>query len=503
MSTGSRILVAGFQHETNTFAPTKADWSYFENGAMFPAFSSGESMILGRQRESLPISGFISEARALNWTLVPSCWAGGGASAQILNQVYEKIAAHILRDIEEALHTGLDAIYLDLHGAAVTEDIDDPEGDLLTRIRAEVGQEMPIVASLDLHANVSDEMLQRADTLVGYRTYPHIDMFATGARAARALARQLKEGKRLPASSARVPFLIPITLQDTTTMPAAAVYRFLLELERRHDVSLEFTMGFPTADIAACGPRVWGYGHSAAVAVDELLEFISEPRERWRISTLSPRSAVAQAMDKAANADGPVVIADTQDNPGGGADSNTTGMLQALLAEGAGIRFPGKVALGLVFDPEAARKAHEAGVSAVFHVTLGKRVQTFTGEMSDEPVQALCTVRALSSGRIRLKGAMSMGGWVDLGPSACLEVKGCLVLVVSGKMQLLDREMYREFGIQPEMMKVLVNKSSVHFRADFAPIASHILVAKASGPLAADPAELPWKKLPRDIQARP
>jgi microcystin degradation protein MlrC len=218
---------------------------------------------------------------------------------------------------------------------------------------------------------------------------------------------------------------------------------------------------------------------------------------------LPAREAVVQAMAKAATSSLPVVIADTQDNPGAGGDSNTTGMLHALLQQGAGKVFPGQVALGLMFDPGTAKMAHEAGIGAQIDCALGKAVPIFTGQLSDPPVQGRFTVKALSDGRCVLKGLMMTGLTVQMGLSACLEIEGILVAVVSGKMQLLDRELLRTVGIHAEKMKLVVAKSSNHFRADFTPIASQVIVAKAPGPMAADPGDLPWKKLSPQTRTRP
>jgi microcystin degradation protein MlrC len=206
------------------------------------------------------------------------------------------------------------------------------------------------------------------------------------------------------------------------------------------------------------------------------------------------REGVTQALALAAQHERPVLIADTQDNPGAGGDSNTTGMLHALLQQGAGKRYPKAVAVGLLYHPEVAAKATAAGVGADIDVVLGVSVPTYAG-MSDAPVSARAKVVALSDGRCVLKGPMMRGMTSQLGASACLDIQGVLVAVVSGKAQLFDREMLRTVGITPEAMKLIVLKSSNHFRADFEPIASHVLVAKAAGPMAADPADLPWRKL--------
>lgn len=500
-----QILIAGFQHETNTFAPTRADWAAFLRGDSFPAYAEGPAMLARYTGSSLPAGGFIAEAQARGWQLLPSCWAGATPSAQVTREAFERIAGTIVEAARSALAgPGLDAIYLDLHGAAVAEHIDDAEGELLARLRALVGPGLPIVASLDLHANVTQQMLELADALVAYRSYPHVDTEATGRLAARLLERRLARGGREPFAARRIPFLIPINAGCTMIEPAGALYRSLPALDERHGTVASVAMGFPAADFPECGPVVWAYGDAAQAVADALYADICEPASRWRVATHTPDEAVARALALAGAeaADRPVVIADTQDNPGAGADSNSTGMLHALLRAGAGQRFPQQVALGLLYDPEAASAAHAAGQGARLRLALGRSVPTWSGQWSDPPVDAQCTVRALHEGGVVLQGPMMTGIEVRLGPCACLDVDGVLVVIASGKKQMLDRALYRCVGIVPEQMKILVNKSSVHFRADFAPIALQILVARAPGPMAADPAELPWTRLPASTSPR-
>ncbi|MDM0020249.1 M81 family metallopeptidase [Variovorax saccharolyticus] len=498
------IFIAGFQHETNTFAPSKADWAAFQLGESFPPYREGPEVIEAYGGQNIPIGGFIDSARERGWGLIASAWAGATPSAHVTEDAFERIAGVIARDLSQAHAQGsVDAVFLDLHGAAVGEHLEDLEGELLGRLRAIVGQAVPIVATLDLHANVSRRMLHEADALVAYRTYPHVDSADTGRLAAELLARRIARGVRESLQVRRLAFLLPLNVQCTMVEPAASVYQLLRDLDAQHGTVLSFATGFPAADIAECGPVVWGYGDAADVAVQALFARIDSPRAQWRLDVLPPREAVAAALTIAEGADRPVVIADTQDNPGAGSNSNTTGMLRALLAEGAGERHPGRVALGLLFDPAAAAAAHAAGLGARIEISLGTEVATWAGQRSDPPVRGVFTVRALSDGDLLLKGPMSWGSVVSVGPSACLEIDGVLVAVASGKSQMLDRELFRFVGIEPESMKLLVAKSSVHFRADFAPIASRILVAKAAGPMAADPADLPWTRLPATMALRP
>jgi microcystin degradation protein MlrC len=457
---------------------------------------------------SLPAAGFIDVARERGWTLVPSVWAGATPSAPVTRDAFERIAGDLLADLQAALRAGpLDGMLLDLHGAAVAEHADDAEGELLARIRAVTGPDLPIVATLDLHANVSVRMLRLADAFTVYRTYPHVDMRDCGRRAASVLAGLLAGGKTgWTTASRRLPFILPLNTQCTLLEPARGLMQRLQVLEAAHGVQLEFAMGFPAADIPDCGPRVFGHGRDAAAverAVHALAAEVEAVRGQFALQWLAPQAAVQEALRLAQAAAAPVVVADTQDNPGAGGDSNTTGLLHALLAAGAGLRYPGRVALGLLVDPEAAAAAHAAGRGARLTLRLGRAVKAFDGRLTDAPLEAEATVQALSDGVVDLHGPMTAGSTVRLGPCARVDVNGVQVLLASAKCQMLDLDLCRFLGVEPTQMAIVVVKSSVHFRAAFTPVASHILVAKAPGPMAVDPADLAWTKLPPEIALRP
>ncbi|MDN7624259.1 M81 family metallopeptidase [Burkholderia cenocepacia] len=486
-----RILVAGFQHETNTFASTKAAYANFERGEGFPALVRGAD-VLALRDVNIPAGGFINAAERRGWRLLPVIWAGASPSAHVTEDAFERIAGEI---VEAARRGDCDAVYLDLHGAMVAEHTDDGEGTLLERVRAAVGPDVPVVASLDLHANVTDLMLRHADALVAFRTYPHVDMAETGARAAALLERLLAGRGPLHRAARRLPFLIPINGMCTLLDPACTMYARLAALEAGGVVSLSFAPGFPAADFPECGPVIWGYGDADAVeaAVQTLYDTMLADEAQWKVPFLSPDDAVREAMRLAADASKPVVIADTQDNPGAGGDSNTTGLLRALLRHGAQ-----DAALGLLWDPAAVAVAWRAGTGARIDLSLGG-----SGVPGDEPLRARFEVVALSDGICRYDGPMMNGMQADVGPVACLRIDGVRIVVSAGKAQMLDRNLYRVGGIEPEAMKILVNKSSVHFRADFQDIAHAVLVAKAPGPMQADPADLPWTRLARGMRMKP
>jgi microcystin degradation protein MlrC len=488
-----KILIAGFQHETNTFAPTKASYSSFVQGEGFPPLTRGLD-VMNLRDVNVPIGGFIKDAEPAGHELIPVIWAGASASAHVTQDAYERIAGEIVDAVQAG---GFDAIYLDLHGAMVAEHVDDGAGELLERVRAIVGNTMRVVVSLDLHANVTQRMLKYADALVAYRTYPHVDMAETGSRAFQILQTLIADQRPLQRVARRIPFLIPVNGMCTLVEPARGVYDQLASFEQGPNVSLSFAPGFPAADFPECGPVIWGYGfdeEALTAAVDALFTKMVADEAQWEVPFLTPDEAVTRAVELGRGAEKPVIIADTQDNPGVGGDSNTMGMVRALLRHGAS-----DAAVGLIWDAEAAAKAHQAGVGAVIELALAGG----SGVPGDEPLVGRFEVEHVSDGRFRLDGPMMNGMCGELGPVACLRIGGVRIAVSSIKLQMFDRNLYRVAGIEPEQMKILVNKSSVHFRADFQAMSEAILVAKSPGPMAADPADLPWKHLDPQIRLRP
>ena len=489
-----RIAIGGFQHETNTFAPSKATFARFEKGEGWPPLLRGASLFEAVSGINIPISGFVSGMKASRHSLVATAWAAASPSAHVTEDAFERIAGMITGDLKTAMP--VDAVYLDLHGAMVTEHLDDGEGELLERVRKIVGERVPVVASLDLHANVTQRMQRNADVLIAYRTYPHVDMADTGERVAKFLQHLLDGAPRPKLASLRLPFLIPLQAQSTMMEPNKSIYAELAKLEA-HGAVLSFAPGFPAADFPECGPVVFAYAQDASVArkaADGLAHIVSEAEGDYDCPVYAPGEAVRKAMSIAATASRPVVIADTQDNPGAGGDSNTTGMLRALVENRAE-----HAAIGLMVDREAASVAHAAGEGAEIEIALGGQSRI----AGDAPFQARFVVERLSEGRFTCNGPFYRGVHMSIGPCACLRIGGVRVVVASDKPQMADQEMYRFIGIEPTTQKILVNKSSVHFRADFAPIAEEILVAKAPGPMLADLTEFPWTRLAPGVRIMP
>lgn len=508
-----RIAIGGFQHETNTFAPSKADFAAFEQADAWPALQHGEPLLSAFPAMNIPISGFIEEASAQGHTLVPLVWCSATPSAHVTENAFDRVVDLLGEALEQALGQGIDAVYLDLHGAMVTEHLEDGEGDLLRRVRRLIGDDLPLIASLDLHANVTAQMTAHADALIAYRTYPHVDMAETGRRAARHLDKLFSGLPRQAKAFRKLDFLIPLPAQCTMKDPAAMIYSDVAVLEgallgNGRVNSLSFTMGFAAADIAESGPAVLAYADTEAAAIEaaeRIAQEVSDAEQAFGEKLWSPEDAVAHAIGHSGagrgtgDAEGPFVLADTQDNPGAGGNGDTVGILRELIEQDAP-----RAALGVLYDPESAAAAMAAGVGARIDLALGAKTGgAETGGADEAPVEAAFDVEALSDGEALATGPFYGGSTISLGDTALLRIGGVRVVVSSKKVQCADRAMFTHIGVDPREMDVVVVKSSVHFRADFGPIARDVLVVEAPGPNLANHAKHRYRHLRKGVRLMP
>ena len=488
-----RIALGGFLHESHSFAPRPTGWAEFVQPGGFPPLCSGPAMLDAVRGASLAIAGAVAEAEAAGAALVPLTWCFANPAGPVEDGAFERIAALVCAGLTEALgQAPLDGVFLDLHGAAVAASFPDAEGELLRRVQHVLGGSVPVTVSLDPHANLTREMTERCDVVVPYRTYPHVDMRQAGAQAMRLLLRRIAAGPFLRAYR-QLDYWMPITSQCTLLEPMSDVMVARAALAAEPGViELAWCFGFPYADFPGCGPAIAAYAETQALADEAADAFLAElyRRERdFRPDMLPAREAVAQAMREPG---GPVVIADTQDNPGGGGHGDTTGLLAELVAQGA----RGAVVC-LINDAESAAACHAAGEGGAVALSLG-------GKSDGAPFPTHATVLRLADGRFTLTGPMGGGNPGNLGPMALIEIEpGIRVVVASRKMQALDQAILRHVGVEPASCPIIALKSSVHFRADFGPIARRVIVATAPGPVVADPATLPFRHLRPGLRTRP
>ena len=487
-----RIAVGGFLHESHSFAPRPTGWAEFVQPGGLPPLRSGPAMLDAVRGTSVAIAGALAEAAVADVVPVPLTWCFANPAGPIEDQAFERIAALICAGLVDALESGpLDGVYLDLHGAAMAASFPDAEGELLRRVRDVLGG-VPVTVSLDPHANLTAAMVDRCDAAVPYRTYPHVDMREAGAQAMRLLLRRIGAGPFAHAYR-QLDYWMPITSQCTLVEPMRGVMAERAELGSRPGmVELAWCFGFPYADFPGCGPALVAYAHTTAAAdeaADDFLAYLRSREPEFGSEILPAHDAVAAAMREPG---GPVVIADTQDNPGGGGHGDTTGLLAELVGQGA----RGAVVC-LINDAESASHCHAAGQGGTVRLSLG-------GKSDGMPLSVEAAVLVLTDGQFTLTGPMGGGNPANLGPMALIEVApGIRVVVASRKMQALDQAILRHVGIDPAACPIIVLKSSVHFRADFGPLATRVIVAAAPGPVAADPASLPFQHLRPGLRTRP
>ena len=488
-----RIAVGGFLHESHSFAPRPTTYADFLKPGGFPGLISGGRLLEEMRSVSCGLRGAIEAADGHE--VVPLTWCFANPAGPVQDEAFERIAALICAGLSAALDAGtLDGVYLDLHGAGVAERFPDMEGELLRRVRAIVGG-VPVAISLDPHANLTAEMVELADAISPYRTYPHVDMPAAGARAMRLLLHRIALGRPFARAFRQLDYLLPITSQCTLTGPMQEVMAARDAIQAQTGAAeIAWCFGFPYADFEGCGPAFVVYAESDGAAAAAALRFLVELERRetaFGQEILDAAQAVGLAM-REAGPGGPVVIADTQDNPGGGGHGDTTGLLAELIRQGA----VGAVVC-LINDAESAAACHAAGEGGTVALELG-------GKSDGAPLAVRVRVLRLTDGRFTLTGPMGGGNPGNLGPCALVEVEGGVrVVVVSRKMQALDQAILRHVGVEPAEVGILALKSSVHFRADFGPIARLVIVAAAPGPVVADPGTLPFRHLRVGMRLRP
>jgi len=490
----ARIAIGGFSHETNCFVPMRTDYEHYAQGGEFPPLARREEVIERSKGATFGMSGFLDTIDPSH-ELVPLIWGQGGAGGYITDDCFERIVGELVGMLSQAMP--VDAVYLDLHGAMCSLTYEDAEGEVLRRVRACVGPDIPVVVSLDYHANVSEATVALTDGMAIYLTYPHIDRQGTGSRAARILMRVLDEGIPSGRAIRRIPFLLPLNFQCTLIEPTKGIVDASVAGEGGEILDLCYAAGFPPSDLDECGPSVVCHAYSqeaADAAADRLAAMVIAREDQFAEPLMEPDDAVVEAMRIAETASKPVVIADTQDNPGCGGTCDTTGLLEALVRHDAQ-----GTAMCVMWDADAAEAAHAAGKGERITIDLGGK----HGPEGVTPYHGTFTVTALTDGRFVTTGRSIGGRHINIGPTALLTIGGVSIVVASKRMQAYDQDIFRHIGVAPEKQKILVLKSTCHFRADFDPIAEKTLVAVAPGAHIVDSTRYPFQYLREGVRLLP
>ena len=463
-----KVLYFKFQHETNAQCPKPADMTAYKYGHL----RVGDVILTDPRPSGLDSAAALTVLEAdgdIEIIPVVSMWAS--PSGPVSQEVYDFVTEKLQTALAE--NGPVDGIMILFHGAMVAEGHPDAEGDILEMLRGLVGGEIPIVASLDLHANVTKKMATLATALVPYENYPHTDAYETSYLAAQILVDALN-GKSKPVMDyRRIPHLLP--LFPTERAEIRKIYDLAAACQKRPGVlSVRFTHGFFAADIEELGMSVLavtdGDPELAEAIAEEVAAAIDREKENMKDNYMSLDDALDLSLQPG---DGPIVIADTSDNTGGGGMGNTTHILRRILERGLT-----GCALAIMVDPQCVAACLEAGVGARVHLSLGGWSDpTYSGG----PLEVDAYVRLISDGWYTLKGPMTTGTRVCMGKTVVLDIAGNQVIVVSLPFQPYDLEVFRAHGIAPEELKLLVVKSSIHYRASFGTVARKMIPVPLPG----------------------
>jgi microcystin degradation protein MlrC len=489
-----RIALLGFSIECNKFAPPAgaADFSARADAAGAALLAEARA---AHPRISAEMPAFVAAMdRTGPWTPVPLRLAQAQPNGPVVHAFFQHLMAEWRQGLEAA--KPLDGVYVCSHGAGLTTEDDDPDGALLALVRESVGPEVPIVATFDLHANVSERMVDSIDVFIGYRTNPHLDMRERGEEAALAM-RELLEGLEPQHALIRLPIVAP----TVTLLTAAGPYAEMIALGQRRRtpeiLNVSVMGGFAYADTAKNGIAVIVTTRRDAGAARTLAREIAElgwaNRDRFRARLTSLEDAVALAVAAGRDTDKPALcLADVADNPGGGGRGNTTYLLEALLESGAE-----GVLLGIFNDAALAEEAHERGLGARF---LARMNRTETNRFS-KPLAHEAEVIALSDGNCVGRRGIAAGRSLSLGKSAALRLGGVSLVAISNRQQCADPVFFEMFGLDIAKARTVVVKSRGHFRGGFDEFFKGEQIVEVDCPGLTSPmlSRFDWTRLPRPV----
>ncbi len=462
-----RILTGTISHETNVLSNIVTDLEQFRRRRLL----YGEEVFDYHRGTKTPVGGFLDGCEFHGFELVPTVFASATPSGTITKEAFNNLLENILRRI--SVEDNFDGVALHLHGAGVAENYDDIEGHILSEVRRVIGNK-PMVSTFDLHANHTRLMVESADVLIGYDTYPHIDGYDRGIEAINVISKLLN-GKLKPTKAFRQPLMMPaLQSQFTGKYPMKRLLDEAHRMEKIEGVeTITVAAGFPWSDFKDVGLSFIVTTNNDQELADILADELQDLAWNIRRDFLVGPSPVKEALKKVKNSSrGPFILADIGDNPGGGAPEDGTVVLKAILEEG----LEGGV-VAVIWDPDAVEMAFSAGKGKNITLNLGGK----TDELHGSPLEVSGTIKTLSDGKWIVKGPMGTGSESDMGKTAVLIIRGNEIIVTSKRLQPMDLELYRSLGIEPTKRRFIVVKSSVHYRAAHEPIAVEVIELDTPG----------------------
>jgi len=481
-----KLVVAMLSHETNMFSSVKTELRHFKEREL----CYGEEMFTAFKGTKTGIGGAMDAAKENNIELVPTVAANAMPSGLVTADAYRTLKGKILDGIKAA--GAVDGFVGILHGSMAVEGVGNAEGDFLRDVRRALGSQVPVVCTLDLHATVTKLMIESCDAIFGFNTNPHIDSYERAVEAVNA-AVAISKGKIKPVMALRKPAMMPPTINMRTTEgPMVKIFERAYKIERDPlVVNVNVAGGFPFMDTEEAGFSIVVITDNDRELAEKYAQQLSDFAWSVRREFLKPLTPVPEAVKRAMEAkEGPVILADVADNPGGGGSGDGTVVLKTLLDMGAR-----NVGFALIKDPEAVGKAIEVGVGGTVTMMIGGKTDKFHGP----PVKITGRVRTITDGTFIHKGPMSTGSKGEIGRSVVLTVNGVELIVSELKMAPNDPEIFRRHGIEPTEKKILVVKSRGHFRAGYEPFAKEIIEVDAPGVASPNLKQFPYKHVRRPI----
>jgi microcystin degradation protein MlrC len=491
-----RLLIAMMKHETNTFSPVPTPLARFgpsRSDGTGPGPLYGDAAIAAYRGTGSGLGAYIALAEREGAEFVLPIAASAPPSRPVEDAAFEHIAEAILVEVAKG---GFDGIMLDLHGAMVTESLEDGEGELLRRIRA-IDPHTPIAVSYDMHANLYPAMIDNATVVCGYRTYPHIDTYDTARRAGEILLKAMRGEVRPAMAWGNVPMLPHVMRQGSDDHPNRELQARCAELAAEGALAASLFTGFPHADIANAGlSAVVVTDGDKALAErlrDDLLARAWDAREAfvYQLEPLAQSIARAQALPAG---DGPVVLLDHYDNCASGGTMDTTVVLKAILDAGLD-----NAAAFAIYDPAAVQQAIAAGIGAAVELSVGGKLAMPQIPAPSPPLLLSGTVKTISSGRFRNKGPMGRGVQMDMGPAVVVDTGKVEVALISRHVEPSDLNCLLALGIDPMQKRYVMLKSRVHWRAGLGKAARAVVDCAGVGVCTSDYSQLTFRNVRRPI----
>jgi len=484
-----RLLIAMFKHETNTFSPVPTPLERFYRGV--PANASSAEAIDAFRGTGLAIGGFIDVAERIGAEIVVATAAEAQPSSPTDDATYERISQMILEQVSRG---GFDGILLDLHGAMVTQTLEDAEGDLLKRLRR-IDPTTPVGVTLDMHANLYEDMVANATVITGYHTYPHVDIHAAGARAAELIVRTIQGEIRPVMVWGNKPMLPHVMRQGTHSEPNKSLQARCVAFEQGQALAASVFVGFPHADISNAGLSavVCTDGNAALAGAmrDELLEHAWRERQKFVFEAEPLQAAVTRAKQATQF---PVVLLDHCDNSASGGSMDTTRVLAEVLRQGLS-----NAVFYAICDPEAVQQALSAGLGAQVTLSIGGKTPMPALKEQNPPLTVTGRVKLAFDGLYRNRGPMYAGVRTDLGPTVVLDTGAVEIVLISNHQEPFDLNCLSSVGVDPLQKCFIILKSRVHWRAGFGDLARDVIECDGLGVTTSDYSKLEFRKVRRPI----